>query len=71
MEKKEELDVRVYYKGLSRTERGKFLKHLLVRYDYNPRTMSSKLNGNTSSCKLRRDERENIENIIKSGEWRQ
>jgi hypothetical protein len=68
-EKKNELDVRVYYQSLSRTERGKFLKYLLMRYDYNSRTMSAKLN-NIHSL-IRRDERENIEKTIETGVWRQ
>lgn len=68
MKKKEKLDVRVYYQSLSKTERGKMLKYLQVRYDYNPRTMSGKLNHSDSL--LRRDERENIESTINSGAWR-
>lgn len=69
MAEKETLDVRVYYQSLSRTERGKFLKYLFARYDYNPRTMSAKLNHGDSL--LRRDEKENIQNTITSGVWRQ
>ena len=68
MEKKEQLNVRVYYQKLSKTERGKLLKYLQIRYDYNPRTMSNKLN-HTDSL-LRRDERENIEATIQSGAWK-
>lgn len=68
MEKKN-VDVRGYYQSLSRKERGQFLKYLLLRYDYNTRTMSTKLN-NTDSL-LRRDEKENIEQTIESGVWRQ
>jgi hypothetical protein len=68
MEKKY-VDVRGYYKSLSRTERGKFLKYLFLRYDYNTRTMSAKLNNENSL--IRRDERENIENTIESGVWKQ
>lgn len=68
MEKKI-VDVRGYYQSLSRSERGQFLKYLLLRYDYNTRTMSTKLNNSNSL--LRRDERENIEKTIESGVWRQ
>lgn len=71
MEKKNELDVRGYYQSLSRSERGKFLKYLFLRYEYNPRTMSMKLNGSIYAAKIRRDERENIEKVISSGVWRQ
>lgn len=71
MEKKNELDVRGYYQSLSRSERGQFLKYLFLRYEYNPRTMSMKLNGSIYAAKIRRDERENIEKVISSGVWRQ
>ena len=63
------MNVRVYYRSLNRTERGKFLKYLFARYDYNPRTMSAKLNHDDSL--LRRDEKENIQDVISSGVWKQ
>lgn len=71
MEKNSSLDVKGYYKSLSRSERGKFLKYLFVRYEYNPRTMSMKLNDTSNVAKLRLDERENIESAITSGVWKQ
>jgi hypothetical protein len=71
MEKNSSLDVKGYYKSLSRSERGRFLKYLFVRYEYNPRTMSMKLNGTSNVAKLRLDERENIESVITSGVWKQ
>ncbi|MBQ3700926.1 MAG: hypothetical protein II886_13640 [Prevotella sp.] len=68
MAEKQELDVRAYYRTLSRTERGQLQRYMLIRYDYNPRTLSNKLNNDDSH--LRRDERENIARVFKSGEWR-
>ncbi len=68
MEKKNVVNVRDYYQSLTRKERGKFLKYLTIRYEYNARTMSTKLN-NVDSL-LRLDERENIERAIESGAWR-
>ena len=71
MEKNSSLDVLGYYQSLSRSDRGKFLKYLFARYEYNPRTMSMKLNGTSNVAKLRLDERENIERVITSGVWKQ
>ncbi len=71
MDKSKSLDVQVYYQSLRKSERGQFLKYLYLRHDYNPRTMSMKLNGSTFAAKLRCDELENIENAIQSGLWRQ
>jgi hypothetical protein len=68
MKKNETLDVRVYYQKLGKTERGMMLAYLQKRYDYNPRTMSDKLNH--PGRLLRTDERENIEEAIRSGAWR-
>jgi hypothetical protein len=71
MVKNSSLEVTGYYRTFSRSERGKFLKYLFVRYEYNPRTMSMKLNGTSNVAKLRLDERENIESVITSGVWKQ
>lgn len=67
--KNQELDVRVYYSGLTRKEKSRFLKYLTVRYDYNARTMTAKLARGKLS--MRRDEKENIIRTIESGAWRQ
>lgn len=68
MDKKERLDVRVYYQSLSRGERRQLLHYLMIRHAYNPRTMSAKLIH--SGCRFRRDELENIEEAIRLGVWR-
>lgn len=66
--KNEALDPRVYYQSLSKKERGQFLRYLLIRHDYNTRTMSYKLTRPDSL--LRRDEKENVLSAIESGAWR-
>lgn len=63
------LDVRVYYQALTKKERGQFLLYLASRYDYKQRTMVHKLNHRDAL--LRRDEQENIQNVIETGAWRQ
>ena len=62
------VDPRVYYQSLSKKERGQFLRYLLIRYDYNTRTMGYKLNHQDSL--LRRDEKENVVAAIETGAWR-
>ena len=44
-------------------------RFLLIRYSYSPRTIGYKLN--KDDALLRRDEKENIQKVIASGEWRQ
>ena len=69
MVKNENIDVRAYYRKLSRKERGMLQRFLLIRYSYSPRTIGYKLN--KDDALLRRDEKENIQKVIASGEWRQ
>ncbi len=69
MAENQELNVRVYYQSLSKKERGQLLKYLFLRYDYNMRTFSYKLTH--EDALLRRSEKENIQDCINSGVWRQ
>ena len=70
MAEKQSIDVRVYYRSLSKKEKGKMLRYLSQRYDYPASTMSGKLRQDPVSP-LRRDEEENIIETIESGVWRQ
>lgn len=69
MGKNNTVNVRDYYKGLSKLEKGQFLAYLLKRYDYKTSTISGKLRENNVS-RLRADELENIQKTIKTGVWR-
>lgn len=64
-----EIDPRDYYQGLTKKEKGRFLRYLYIRYDYPPATMSGKLRESAVSD-LRRDERENILKTIEKGLWK-
>ncbi len=70
MAENEVIDVRVYYQNLSKKDKGKLLRYLSQRYDYPASTMSGKLRVDAVSP-LRRDEEENIINVIKKGLWKQ
>lgn len=70
MEKKSDVNVKVYYSNLTKKEKGQFLQYLTTRYHYPSSTMSVKLRQN-SRVKLRFDEEENIKHAIKEGLWRQ
>lgn len=69
MAENQSVDVRVYYRSLSKKEKGKLLRYLSQRYDYPASTISGKLRENPISP-LRRDEEENITKAIQSGVWR-
>lgn len=70
MAEKQRVDVRVYYRSLSKKEKGKLLRYLSKRYDYSASTISGKMRENPISP-LRKDEEENITMAIESGIWRQ
>lgn len=70
MAENQSIDVRVYYKNLSKKEKGKFLRYLTLKYDYTASTISGKLREKPISP-LRRDEELNIITTIKEGLWKQ
>lgn len=69
MEHSQMTDPRVYYQSLRKKDKAKFLRYLSVRYEYSSGTMSGKLRENNVS-ELRKDERENLLETIKTGIWK-
>lgn len=68
MTENQNLDVRVYYRNLTKKKKGKLLRYLSMTYDYPASTMSRKLT-EYGKYVLRRDEEMNITQTIKEGLW--
>ena len=68
MNNSKEIDVRVYYHNLSKSERSKLLGYLFKHFDLKINTMSSKLSEKAPN-KLRPIEEKVIRDVISEGIW--
>lgn len=71
MQKKEEknvvLDPKVYYRSLTKKEKGKLLYYISVRYGVNTQTFLRKLRGYNNMKPM---EEEIVRQVISTGVWR-
>lgn len=64
---KKDLDIRVYYKNLTKKDKGRFISFLVKRFDVNYSTIVAKLNARS---KMKQLETEAITKVINEGLWK-
>lgn len=68
MAKNDQVTISDYYKSLSRSEKGQFIKFLIKEFDFGYSTLFSKLNG---SKEFNPRDAVVINQVIEQGLWRQ